>query len=289
MSLRINGSVLGKRNVPTLSLATGMWNMRAQALYKRDNLWPLAYDPDAAAYIAAVEAADGEALEPAIGLAYDRFIRGCKSDEIWDAIKASCILAGARTLDGALVPLVGTAPTNNNFVSGDYNRETGLIGNASTKYLNSNRNNNADPQNSNHLAAYATSIGAGAAKTVLASNSFFDNGSNVILSSSATNVFTRSRSVIGTSIAAISTGGLIGINRSNSGNYNVRVNGSNFTVTTMSQLPFNGDILAYRRGILSPEYSDHRLSFYSIGESLDLAALDARVTTLTADITAALP
>jgi len=67
-------------------------------------------------------------------------------------------LAGARTLTGALVPLVGTAPTNFNFVSGDYNRETGL-GDASnaTKYLNSNRAGNADPQNSRHVAAYASS------------------------------------------------------------------------------------------------------------------------------------
>jgi hypothetical protein len=73
-------------------------------------------DPDAKAYIAAVETADGQALEPAIRTAYDQFIRGCKSDGIWDAIKASCILAGARSLSGALVPLVGAAPTNNNFV-----------------------------------------------------------------------------------------------------------------------------------------------------------------------------
>jgi hypothetical protein len=41
------------------------------------------------AYIAAVETADGQALEPAIRTAYDQFIRGCKADGIWDAIKAS--------------------------------------------------------------------------------------------------------------------------------------------------------------------------------------------------------
>jgi hypothetical protein len=80
------------------------------------------------AYIAAVETADGQALEPAIRTAYDQFIRGCKADGIWDAIKASCILSGARSLSGALVPLKGSAPTNNNFVSGDYVRTTGLVG-----------------------------------------------------------------------------------------------------------------------------------------------------------------
>ncbi|NBN88588.1 MAG: hypothetical protein EBV32_05835, partial [Proteobacteria bacterium] len=76
-------------------------------------------DADANAYIAAVETADGQALEGDTRAAITAFVVGCKADGIWNAIKASCILAGARTLSGALVPLIGTAPTNNNFVSGD--------------------------------------------------------------------------------------------------------------------------------------------------------------------------
>ena len=70
-------------------------------------------DRDAAVYLNAVAVADGEQLEPAVRKAINDFVNGCKQDGIWDAIKASCILAGARTLAGALVPLVGTAPTNN--------------------------------------------------------------------------------------------------------------------------------------------------------------------------------
>ena len=67
----------------------------------------VAYDTDAAAYITAVETADGQALETAVADAINAFVVGCKADGIWDAIKASCIMAGARTLNGALVPLVG--------------------------------------------------------------------------------------------------------------------------------------------------------------------------------------
>jgi hypothetical protein len=98
-------------------------------------------DPDAEAYIAAVEAADlaadptAEPLETATKVAIHSFVKGAKADGFWPAIKASCILAGARTLQGALVPLVGAAPTNFNFVSGDYNRKTGLAGNGINKYL----------------------------------------------------------------------------------------------------------------------------------------------------------
>jgi hypothetical protein len=97
-------------------------------------------DAEADAYIAAVEAADGQALEPGVKFAIKNFVLCCKQDGIWSAIKASCILAGARTRLGALTPLVGTAPTSFNFVDGDYNRKTGLVGDGSTKYLDSNRN-----------------------------------------------------------------------------------------------------------------------------------------------------
>jgi hypothetical protein len=85
--------------------------------------------------------------------------RGTKADgTFWDALKASCILCGARTLAGALVPLAGAAPTNNNFVDADYNRETGLKGDGSTKYLDSNRANNADPQDDQHVCVYASAL-----------------------------------------------------------------------------------------------------------------------------------
>jgi len=69
-------------------------------------------DPDAAKYLAAVEAADGEPLEPAVRTAINAFFRGLKATPgLFDAIKASCILCGARTITGALVPLAGDAPS----------------------------------------------------------------------------------------------------------------------------------------------------------------------------------
>ena len=88
------------------------------------------WDADAGAYIKSVEVADAQQLELAVAQAINQFVLGCKADGIWSAIKASCILMGARTLTGALTPLVGSAPTNFNFVSGDYARKTGLKGNA---------------------------------------------------------------------------------------------------------------------------------------------------------------
>jgi len=65
-------------------------------------------------------------------------VLGCKADGVWSAIKASCILAGARTLAGALVPLVGPDPNSFYFVAGNYNRKTGLKGNGSNQYIDTN-------------------------------------------------------------------------------------------------------------------------------------------------------
>jgi len=244
-------------------------------------------DPDAAVYIDRVEAADGQSLEEGVKLAYSTFVSGCKTDGIWDAIKASCILAGARTLDGALVPLVGSAPTNVNFVSGDYNRETGLVGDASTKYLDSNRNNNADPQNSKHVFCRVMETPSGTMAVMGAGGN--DNGSSNITFVSSLATYRVNSSLTGGSNTLHSLGNF-GASRSSSLEFTYISN--NETVANASQssdAPYNGSIHVFRRNASSPLNANARLSFYSIGESLDLALLDARVTTLMSDLAAAIP
>jgi hypothetical protein len=246
-----------------------------------------ATDPDAQAYLQAVEAVDGQALEFEVARAIDNFVLGCKADGIWNAIKASCILAGARTRLGALTPLVGTAPTSFNFVDGDYNRKTGLVGNGSTKYLDSSRNNNADPQNSQHVSVFATTalaggwIGGGTA----------ESGTTALLP--LTTFRARSRSAtLHTSSIDLGTG-LSGINRPLSTQFILRGAGANETVSITSQSPLNVSIRVFARGgLVTPpaeDYTASRLAFYSIGESLDLALLDARVTDLINAFDTAIP
>jgi hypothetical protein len=239
-------------------------------------------DSDVRAYIAAVEQADTQPLEQAVKDAYRDFIVGCKADGIWDAIKASCILMGARTLSGALTPLKGGAPTNvnNNFVSGDYDRKTGLVGNGSSKYINTNRANNADPQDSNHNAVYVsvlqTANGTFIAST--ASNATA-NGGNFIGGSTVSDIFTRNRSSTGTAGAAASTG-FVGTSRIASGSYTLRSGSTNATVSVASQTPVTENVAVFTRLGGAPTYSNGRYAFYSVGESLDLALLDTRVTAL---------
>jgi len=249
-------------------------------------------DPDAAAYITAVEAADTAAgspggLEERTKIAIDNFVLGCKADGIWSAIKASCILAGARTLNGALQPLVGVAPTPFNFLPADYNRKTGLVGDGSTKYLNSNRNNNADPQNSKHLAVYASTPISGVLIGAF-SGSGFGVGASWIARDSTT-TFLRINAGASNSTTEAAPSGFIGLNRSSSSTISKRLLAVTTTgISQASAAPDNLDTHVFRQGA-GTSYSDSRLAFYSVGESINLALLDARVTNLINAFATAIP
>jgi hypothetical protein len=246
-------------------------------------------DADAAAYLAAVEQADTQALEPAVRNAITAFVIGLKQENIWDAIKASCILMGARTLSGALTPLKGGAPTNvnNNFVSGDYNRETGLVGNGSSKYLAANRNNNADPQDNQSMGVWISAYGAGSNDAVIGSGTGTTTGaSHVLVQKSPTVVSdrfilrSRGTNFVFESVIVTHAAGLHGISRAAGGSFSYLVSGSSGTASLSSNAPDTGPINVFARDISSALYATHRLSFYWIGESLDLALLDTRVTNL---------
>jgi len=241
-------------------------------------------DPDAAAYITAVETADGQALEEKVKIAIDNFVLGCKADGIWSAIKASCILAGARTLAGALVPLIGTAPTNYNFVAGDYDRETGLLGDGSTKYLDSNRANNAEGQNDKHLAIYLTEPGV--ASSDLISSGFGGGHSRLTFATPTTLAATVNSTV--QYVGSTTIVDFIAASRSSSAGFDVREGGQTYFQSGISLTPQTSNISVFSRDGTTA-FTDSRLAFYSIGEALDLALFDARVTDLINAIGVAIP
>jgi hypothetical protein len=271
------------------SIASPVKSITVQALT------PKLLDANAAAYIAAVEAADGQDLEEATYYAINDFVLGCKTDGIWSAIKACCILAGARTLTGALTPLVGAAPTNVNFVSGDYNRKTGLIGDGNTKYINTNRNRQDDPQNSHHIAAWLTTVptngtvnwifGGGSGGGEVGATHLAANSSVFVLRHSSNAAVSASGSD-----NSLSTG-LVGLNRSTSASFTYYRNGQSVSKTLASDGRVNSTLSIYTTGTFSnsTELSNQRAAFYSIGESLDLGLLSARVSQLLTDLTNAIP
>ena len=250
--------------------------------------WNGLTEPEAVSYVAAVEAADGQPLEFATAKAINDFVRGCKNDGIWSAIKASCILAGARTLSGALVPLVGTAPARYGTEGGwNYNRKTGLQGNGTNNYLDSNRTNNADPQNSKHLAIYPSSLGA--LQKALIGSAFAVGSSTIFRSSLAGQTLFRANNQTAiTETTTLVANSVVGVSRAVSGSINIRYNQATVSRASTSEAPTSGTILVFNETGAS-FHSDARLAFYSIGESLDLALLDSRVTDLITAFGAAIP
>lgn len=255
-----------------------------------------AKDADARTYIAAVELADGQKLEPAVVKAIDDFVIGCKADGIWTAIKASCILSGARTLSGALTALVGTAPTNVNFVSGDYNRKTGLQRAAGTRYLNTNRASNADPQDNYHASFYFSTfnvgqaqIGANDGSTVYDVRLYYSFGK---WQCAARSDYSAGLTAQGQAFAPLAAApALVGVRRQSSASFRLRSAGTNWDFNIASAAPsaLNTFVFASNNnGTAGDNLGTNRLAFYSIGESLDLALLDTRVSALYTAIGAAI-
>lgn len=253
-------------------------------------------DADAKTYINAVESADGQSLENPVKVAINNFVIGCKNDGIWTAIKASCILAGARTLSGALVPLVGTAPTNFNFVSADYSRKNGLTGNGSSKYLSTNVAGNSAslPQDNAHFSIYATTgptvaatgayMGNGLTSTVGTVSMTRGAGSSLSFDVSLQNSAQSRQTLTNNAADWI---GFRGVKRSNSTGIETRRNNQTFTFTNTSTTRTTANVFIFRLG--TGTYGNGTYSFYSLGENLNLPLLDTRVSTLMTALAAAIP
>lgn len=270
--------------------------------YPRIGGQPLPTDPDAIDYLERVKSADGgAAVEVGVAMAVDAFIKGCKADSagyagdptrtVWDALQACCIMCGARTISGALVPLVGDAPTAYpqpvNFVSADYDRSSGLKGDGSTKYLDSNRANDADGQDDQHISLYLSAAptnnayGMGAGANVAGT-------SNIVLIATSGKAFARSRSASDDGgITTSLVNGLYGSTRSEAGSFDSYAAGITRNTSYVSEAPLADNIHVFRTNSNTP--TDARLAFYSIGSAIpDLAALDNRVSTLVTAIGAAI-
>ena len=252
-------------------------------------------DVDARQYIINVEEQDGQPLESGVRTAINDFVVGCKTDGIWNAIKASCILAGARTLDGALVPLVGGAPTNFNFVGADYDRETGLIGNSSNKSLDTNRSVTEDPILNCHISAF---YGAGSGVALGSTGGDGNATGATVLNTTPLGGRLRNNTYTVSSISVVAPS-FCGFNRGATNNltFEARGGGQSQTLSaTISSFVGSGNLYTHRfSGVGFDSYSNARLSFYSIGESLPdgptktgLELLDERVSNLITAIGAAI-
>jgi hypothetical protein len=119
-------------------------------------------DPDAAAYIAAVEAADGQALEAGVRTAINGYVVALKSAGLWSAITYAYLFCGARTFAGAILPLKGgRSLAAINMAAGDYNRRR-MRGDGIAKRFNVAGSTGADlPANNMHSGVKISELSGG--------------------------------------------------------------------------------------------------------------------------------
>jgi hypothetical protein len=247
-----------------------------------------AYDADAETFIAAVEAADGQTLEYSWRLAITTFVAGCKADGIWSAMALCYIMCGARTLAGALTPLTGSAPTNNGpFVTGDYTRggaTPGLKGNGSTKFLNTNRIDNADGQNDVHRACYASEVATTQFMHYFgARNAGLTQLTELLAMTNGNAELSRCRVANGVAIVSKSppvSPGFKGMARSSSASFDWRSMVQSGTRTETSVSGVTNNINVFATGGSTSDRSTARIAFFSAGSALTLTTLEARATAL---------
>jgi hypothetical protein len=291
--MRWNGSIKGKTIRTNTVGGSGLWSLPAQARAARDGDWSRdtsTLDADALAYIRAVEAADKQALESNIVAALNTFVAGLKTDSVWADIEACVLLCGARTLAGALTPLKGAAPTNFNFVGADYHRYQGLLGDGSTKYLDSGRANDAAGTQDDFHMAYYNSIAlptqTAGAEVVMGCGGAGATGATRLRGTAVTGGISTPNINCRSSSGDITTGDggfsrFSGINRSSSSDFDTVTDYNVTTRSRASQSPATGNVFVFATNSSGPTLYDgrNRLMFYTIGTATTLTAIRDRLFT----------
>lgn len=165
-----------------------VWNKASASLYFRgpggtlasvqaappDPSDPETLQAETVAYVAAVEAEDGQALEDPVVLAIDGLVSDFKEYGLWEPAQDIILLAGPRSIAGGLINarapnIVGfiNSNFNNLFQSADIVRAGGWKGNGSTKTIVTSVDR-ASLLNNLTMAAYvAGPATSGAAKALL--------------------------------------------------------------------------------------------------------------------------
>lgn len=245
---------------------------------------------EARRWIDGVQAADGASLESGVVTAMVTLIDGIKADygdlSVFDSM---LIMAGPRTLAGALVPLRGPAPTNVGFVPGDYNRRGGFIGGGNGKRIATNQSFTVARKLSHHIAVNATSAAA-ADWHVYATNSTSFTEPQTVGSVSMQSFNTFSNDFRGTS-ARITAGALIrqsGLSTGAGFRGVHRVGNTDFTVwgTTSSAVVTQGTCtdgeFLLNPFVVAADVTNAGtcdINFWCCGTGINLAALRTRLNT----------
>jgi hypothetical protein len=278
----------------TLSTAESLVVSYKNAVYLELNLQRTAItDTDSIAWIEAVETADGQTLEQDVRYAMNQLVLDLKANSLWTPIQTMNVHMAARTLAGSLIDVKTPSASwaNTNFVSGDYNRTTGLLGDGATKYLDTGRANNADGQNDQAMwqmvTADHTNLGLG--RTYIAAGGS-NAGTTSLLQSGGVigNLIARCRNTTSDAIVGASTEGLIGVSRSASTGYTAIGNGAESSLTRTSQTSSTDSICVFCSNTAGVKayYGNQRASVSAVGSAHSLTTVETVLDSFTALITA---
>jgi hypothetical protein len=201
----------------------------------------------------------------------------------WDTMLSSTSFVGVG-IQGVTVPLRAgmTVPTNNNFVTGNLNQLTGLKGDASTKYLGTGVSEGSLSQNDSSISVYLTTD-----RDVTTTSSYIGGTIGVFaIVDNATGFRSRHMSTsLKTNGTSTAIGGIIGISRDNSSDYDWRDVDANGTNIDTSTTQGNSDVEVFASnsgGFLCSA----RLATYHVGPALNLATLEGLQDTLISEIAA---
>jgi hypothetical protein len=261
-------------------------------------------DSEAKAYIESVEAGDGAQLEPAVITAINRFVVALKQDNVWGSISTGCVLAGARTLTGAIRPLKGAAtPIAYAFQTNDYDRKTGLTTNDlnGNKYIDTGFSHSESASHasaSRHCSVFITTPHSGTESAgYIGRGRDSQSGSTRISVRNAANGGIGHMMTVGTqtfSLAPARPGGFFGLSRSGANSalqylFYKNTTGSDAVEQTFNQtaqVATAGNYWVFKvdatAGASAP--SNGRIGFYSIGSGLAAGGLQ-----LFADLAGAIP
>jgi hypothetical protein len=238
------------------------------------------FDSASLDYILRLESYEGQKLESGVRIEIDKLISGLKTDNVWDKITDGCLMAGPRTHSGIFIPLKNNGKTgiSYNFVSGDYSRLSGLLGDGSSKYIDTAHNLNQETTGSQHMAVYITRTGTSANQYYIGAGIQSITGSSAIYASGSNTLFQKSRaSGIANYGNFVPTTGLMITSRFNTGVWvarNTYVSETAFVYIENGAQASNIYVFANNPtgdGAATPEgYSDARIAMYSIGINVDI-------------------
>lgn len=228
-------------------------------------------DADVSAYLAARTSITSSTEINAV----TALVSSLKSNGLWNGIAVLVPLCMGSFSD-LFTALKGPTPSNGNFVSGDFTSTgatLGLVGNGSSKYINTNYSNSSISLNDFQAAIYVSNFPTSKAAGDLIWGRAAATTAAIYPDYSGT---AYAFSGVGTSISAPKTANLYQCSRTSSTRIDLYINGSSVANSTTSNSGSltageSGLVFAVRSGsgTIGVEYSTKRNALYCAGASMN--------------------